>query len=384
MNPLSIYIHIPFCVSKCAYCDFISYRIGELEVKEGIHAYIEALKSEINSYKSILSQHEVKTIYFGGGTPSAIDGRYIHEIVDLIKMNATISNDVEITVEINPGTLNQDKMNHYLASGVNRISMGLQTTNDRLLTSIGRIHSTNDFITTYHAIREAGFKNISLDVMFGLPGQTIDDIDHAIRLISKLKPEHVSAYGLKIEEGTPLFYSYESGKVELPDEATERKMYHKIIRDLDEIGLKQYELSNFALPGYASKHNLTYWKNMPYLGLGVSSHSKVNQTRFANVSDINVYVENLKQKKSVLIESDYIDHFEDLFETIILRLRLNEGINIHEINDKYNIDFLVRYHPALIKLQEERLIDVSLSTIKLTEMGKDLANQVFLQFMIDM
>ena len=384
MNPLSLYIHIPFCVSKCAYCDFVSYRIGTLEKNEGIKAYIDALKTEIQQFASILMSHEIKTIYFGGGTPSAIDGAYIHDLIDTIKSYAAISEDVEITVEINPGTLNKEKINHYLASGVNRISMGLQTTNDRLLTSIGRIHSTNDFITTYNAIREAGFRNVSLDLMFGLPGQTLGDIDKALRLVETLKPEHVSAYGLKIEEGTPLYFSYEAGKIELPDEETERMMYHNIVRGLSELGINQYELSNFAKPGYESKHNLTYWKNMPYLGFGVSSHSKINQTRTANISEIKDYVEHLIRGKSILTDSDFIDPSEDLFETIILGLRLNSGLRIMEINTKYEIDFFERYRSVLDKLRDEQLIELGEEEVKLTDLGRDLANQVFLQFMMDM
>lgn len=384
MKPLSLYIHIPFCVSKCAYCDFVSYRIGESELNEGIKAYIDALKAEISLYSDLLSESIVETIYFGGGTPSAIDSKHIRDIISSVKRHTRFSENIEITVEVNPGTLDQVKMNDYLASGVNRISMGLQTANDHLLESIGRIHSTNDFLTSYQALIEAGFKNISLDLMFGLPGQKLQDIERAVKLVSSLGPKHVSAYGLKIEEGTPLYYAYEAGKVELPDEETERAMYHLIVSGLKEIGIEQYELSNFSVPGYESKHNLTYWKNRPYLGLGVSSHSKINHERFSNSSELVKYVETLKSGKLAIVEKDYIAPSEDLFETIILGLRLNEGIDMDEIGKRYAVDFRSLYSAVIEKCTRASLIEIDGSIIRLTELGRDLANQVFLDFMIDM
>lgn len=384
MKALSLYIHIPFCVSKCAYCDFVSHRIGASELNEGIKAYIEALKTEISSHSDLLAESLIETVYFGGGTPSAIDSKHIRDILNTLNSHTKLADNVEITVEVNPGTLDEMKMNDYLACGVNRISMGLQTSNDKLLESIGRIHSTNDFLTSYQALKDAGFLNISLDLMFGLPGQKLQDIERAIKLVSSLAPMHVSAYGLKVEEGTPLYYAYESGKVELPDEDTERDMYHLIVHSLKEIGLEQYELSNFAVPGFESKHNLTYWKNRPYLGLGVSSHSKINHERFSNSSELVKYVEALKSGKSAVVERDYIAPNEDLFETIILGLRLNEGIDMDEIGKRYGVDFRSLYSAVIDKCTRTSLIEINGSIMRLTELGRDLANQVFLDFMIDM
>ena len=231
---------------------------------------------------------------------------------------------------------------------------------------------------------EAGFHNISLDLMFGLPGQKLQDIERAVKLVSSLGPKHVSAYGLKIEEGTPLYYAYEAGKVELPDEEIERAMYHLIVSGLKEIGIEQYELSNFSVPGYESKHNLTYWKNRPYLGLGVSSHSKINHERFSNSSELVKYVESLKSGNLPIVERDYIAPSEDLFETIILGLRLNEGIDMDEIGKRYAVDFRSLYNAVIEKCTRASLIEIDGSTIRLTELGRDLANQVFLDFMIDM
>ena len=301
MNPLSLYIHIPFCVKKCAYCDFISHRMGEFEANKGIERYMASLKLELSHYTKVLAQSKIMTIYIGGGTPSAIEGALIHELIDFIKKFADVDKKAEITIEINPGTLTQEKLNHYLSAGINRVSMGLQTTNEALLTALGRIHSTNDFITTFNAVKLAGIDNISLDLMFGLPNQTLQDIENALSLVRTLKPAHVSAYSLKIEEGTPLFESYEAGEVTLPDEDLERDMYHAIEKGLKALGIEEYELSNFSLPGFESKHNLVYWKNQSYLGIGVSSHSKVSNTRLSNTSSIYRYMESLEaDRKSVV------------------------------------------------------------------------------------
>lgn len=382
MKSISIYLHIPFCVRKCSYCDFVSYSAKPFEENHGINRYFEAIKQELIRYKEKLSTYEVATIYLGGGTPSAVDGRLIHDLLNMIRASLNVTNDAEITIEVNPGTLTNDKLNHYKAAGINRVSMGLQTTNDQLLETIGRIHSTNDFITSYHALRDAGFNNISLDLMFGLPGQTLSDIDRAINLIDQLKPQHVSAYSLKIEEGTPLFDAYEKGSVQLPSEELEREMYHRINSKLRELGIYQYELSNYALPGWESKHNTVYWENKPYLGVGVSSHSKLDDVRFSNTSNIHEYMDSIQKGESVIIDSEPIDAEEDLFESIILGLRLNKGIQIDLLNERYAIDFETRYEKVLSSLIQDHLIIREGNTIKLTELGRDLANQVFLRFML--
>ena len=382
MKSISIYLHIPFCVRKCSYCDFVSYSAKPFEENHGINRYFDAIKQELIRYKEKLSTYEVATIYLGGGTPSAVDGRLIHDLLNMIRASLNVTNDAEITIEVNPGTLTHDKLNHYKAAGINRVSMGLQTTNDQLLETIGRIHSTNDFITSYHALRDAGFNNISLDLMFGLPGQTLSDIDRAIKLIDQLKPQHVSAYSLKIEEGTPLFDAYEKGSVQLPSEELEREMYHRINSKLRELGIYQYELSNYALPGWESKHNTVYWENKPYLGIGVSSHSKLDDVRFSNTSNIHEYMDSIQKGESVIIDSEPIDAEEDLFESIILGLRLNKGIQIDLLNERYAIDFETRYEKVLSSLIQDHLIIREGNTIKLTELGRDLANQVFLRFML--
>lgn len=377
MKSLSIYLHIPFCVSKCAYCDFVSYKASSEQI---IEDYMAHLIKEIAFYEDTLKASEIKTIYFGGGTPSSIDAKWIGKIIHTIKEQSTLSPDCEITIEVNPGTLTLDKINHYLAAGINRVSMGLQTSNDTLLQTIGRIHTTNDFIVTYQALREAGFNNINLDLMFGLPGQTLADIYHAIDLIRTLKPEHVSAYGLKLEEGTPMYEAYSKGLIKLVDEDLEREMYHTIDHELAKLHIYAYELSNFATAGFESKHNLVYWKNKPYLGFGVSAHSKLNGVRFGNCMTLKTYQEKIDQGEKPIVTEDIIEAEDEVFETIILGLRLNEGINMTDVGNLYRFNFREKYHAPLESLIKEGLIQISGETLVLTALGRDLANRVFLAF----
>lgn len=377
MKAISIYIHIPFCVSKCAYCDFVSYKPSSEKI---VDAYMSDLIEEIIMYEDVLRASEIKTIYFGGGTPSSIDSKWIIRVIQALKDRSPFAMDCEITLEVNPGTLTLEKINDYLSAGINRVSMGLQTSNDTLLKSIGRIHSSNDFITTYNALRDAGFKNISLDLMFGLPGQTLEDIRRSIALIHRLQPEHVSAYGLKLEEGTPMYEAYNNGRITLVDEAVEREMYHIIDRELNAQNINAYELSNFAKPGYESKHNLVYWKNQPYLGLGVSAHSKLNGVRFGNSMTLKDYQERITRGEKPIETKEVIDQEDDCFETIMLGLRLNVGINVLEINEKYSIHFMEKYKGVIKTLVDDSLVKIEGDTIKLTPLGRDLANRVFLAF----
>ena len=322
MKPLSIYLHIPFCVSKCAYCDFVSYKAVSEHM---IDDYMNHVLSEIALYHETLKSSEIKTIYFGGGTPSSVDAKWIGTLIHVLKTQSKLAPDCEITIEVNPGTLTLDKINHYLAAGINRVSMGLQTSNDTLLKTIGRIHTTNDFIVTYNALREAGFNNINLDLMFGLPGQTLEDIYHAIDLIQTLNPEHVSAYGLKLEEGTPMYEAYNKGLIQLVDEDLEREMYHTIDVELGKRQIHAYELSNFAKKGFESKHNLVYWRNKPYLGFGVSAHSKLNGVRFGNAMTLKTYQEKIDQGLKPIVSEEIIDAEDECFETIILGLQIGRA-----------------------------------------------------------
>lgn len=383
---LSLYIHIPFCHSKCSYCDFTSVPVGSpdkrsLESERLIDAYFTALHQELDTYAQDISKYSLHSLFFGGGTPSAVDASYITSLLEHIKRIAPFEEGAEVTLEANPGTLTDSKIKQYHEAGINRVSMGFQTSSNQLLSEIGRIHTLSDFEIAYARLIKGGIDNISMDLMFGLPHQTMADIEHTLAVVKAVNPRHISAYALKLEEGTPMYSAYESGAVVLPEETVEREMYHYIITRLKAMGLEQYEISNFAHPGFESQHNLVYWLNQPYLGLGVSAHSKMDSVRFANTDSIKTYIQKHQEGLDSVVDRETIYKAEDLFESIILGLRLNRGLNLQKINQQYQIDFKAKYKEKLIELERLGLIDMhEPNTLKLTTKGFDLSNQVFLSF----
>ena len=285
---LGIYIHIPFCIRKCYYCDFTSYTNKFSKVDE----YIKKLIEEINEYE--LSKYNITTIYIGGGTPSSIDSKYIIKILNEIKnkiyRNETKWEDIEITIELNPGTVTKNKLQDYKKAGINRLSIGLQSTNNEILKTIGRIHNYKDFLNIYELIKEVGFENYNIDLMIGLPNQKIQDIKKDLKEILKLNPNHISVYSLIVEEDTAIKDLIDKGKIKLPDEETERQMYWYIKNNLELKGYKHYEISNFAKSGKESKHNLNCWKQKGYIGIGLSACSFLNKERYGNENDISEYL----------------------------------------------------------------------------------------------
>ena len=301
---LGIYIHIPFCQHKCDYCDFISFSNKQNVVK----SYVEAVKKEINNYfqnKDFLDSYNISTIYIGGGTPSFIDSQYIVEIMNLLETkltrNQTKFEDMEITIEVNPGTVNQKKLEDYKKAKINRLSIGLQSTNNRILKEIGRIHTFEQFLETYRLANQVGFDNINVDLMIGLPNQRIDDVKESLKEIIKLKPTHISVYSLIIEEGTVIAQKIENHQLQEMDEDLERNMYWYVKNTLELNGYKHYEISNFAKEGKESKHNMNCWLQKEYIGIGVSAHSYVNGIRYANCETIEEYIDNMEVENSELI-----------------------------------------------------------------------------------
>jgi oxygen-independent coproporphyrinogen-3 oxidase len=379
-NKIGIYVHIPFCHSKCSYCDFVSFpRATEATVNR----YMNALFSEIQYWKENSPHATVNSIFIGGGTPSSISPEWIEKLMRHLSESFSIAEDAEISMEANPGTLTPDSIESYKRAGINRISLGLQSTQNEMLQTIGRMHSYETFLGSYQWLRAAGIDNINIDLIFGLPGQDLADWKKTLNKVMDLSPEHISAYALKVEEGTPMADWVTRGLVHLPDEDTEREMYHFAIKHLAEAGYAQYELSNFSRPGYLCRHNLIYWENKPYLGIGLAAHSKRFGIRFANTEDINEYCMQIEKGKDAVVEREPIDTDEDLFETIMLGLRLNRGLNIKQIDRQYGIVFLERYSDILKKLERESLIVKTADGIALTDLGRDLSNRVFLSFMND-
>lgn len=387
MREIGIYVHIPFCKQKCYYCDFKSYANKE----ELIEKYIKWLKYEIKEvgegnkldYENDLDELvTVKTIYIGGGTPSYLDSKYIKEIIEEIRENFKLADKVEITIEVNPGTVNKTKLLDYINSGINRISIGLQSTDNELLKRIGRIHKYEDFLQTYNMAREVGFKNINVDLMLALPGQTIAKLEKGLKQVIDLQPEHISLYSLIIEDGTKIEKMLKNNEITLPDENIERKMYWETKKVLEEAGYIHYEISNFAKEGYKSEHNWNCWSQKEYMGFGVAAHSYTNDVRFSNIDSIKEYIENYEQGN---VTDNFVFHEKQtqsskMKEYMMLGLRKIEGISIQEFKNKFVGNPLYIYRKELQKLVEEELIEIELDKIKLTKKGLDFANIVWEEF----
>lgn len=383
LNELGIYIHIPFCKQKCYYCDFVSYSNKCNEVKE----YIESLKKEIKEFD--FSNYKVTSIYIGGGTPSYIDSIYIVEILselkEKLKCNLIEFKDIEITIEVNPGTVDTKKLNDYKKSGINRLSIGLQSTKNDILKKIGRIHTYQEFLEIYKLAREIGFKNINIDLMIGIPGQKIEDLKNTLQDIIKLEPEHISVYSLIIEENTPIEKMLENGEIKLPDEDLERNMYWYVKNTLELNGYNHYEISNFAKLEKESRHNLNCWNQEEYIGFGVAAHSYLNDIRFSNTINVEEYIQHIENnRKEENIQIEESQSLEDKKnEFMMLGFRKIQGVDIARFKEKFIDNPIFLYREKLNKLVEEGLIEVDLNHIKLTNKGIDLANLVFEEFVDD-
>jgi len=373
MERLGIYIHIPFCKSKCFYCDFNSYANHE----ELVGAYVDALKKEINN---VSDNREVPSVYIGGGTPSYIDAKYITEILEVVKNRFNVENDAEITIEVNPGTIDENKLNLYKKVGINRISFGLQACQNRLLKSIGRIHTYEEAKNGYLLARKCGFNNISLDLMFGLPEQSMDDLKYSLEKIMELKPEHVSTYSLKVEENTVFGKLQKDGNLVLPDEELEREMYYCIKNELKKVGYEHYEISNFAKIGHQSRHNNSYWEGQDYLGFGAGASSLYKNTRRSNENDIEKYIEKILNTEKVFEIEEELDEKAKLSEAMILGLRKLNGVSKIDIKEKLGYDIMEVYFDEITKLLRLGLLFQEDDRIRLTDKGLDLANQVFMEF----
>ena len=377
---LGIYIHIPFCMQKCLYCDFVSY----INKSECVKEYINCMIKEIQSYD--FKKYNITTIYIGGGTPSFIESDYIKEIINVIQnkleKNDTRWEDIEITIEANPGTVTLEKLNDYKTAGINRISLGLQATQDRLLKQIGRIHNYKDFLEAYELLKRVGFNNINVDLMIGLPNQSIKDLKESLEKIIKLNPNHISVYSLIIEEGTPISKLLDEEKIKLPDEEIERQMYWYVKNKLELNGYNHYEISNFSKKGKESKHNLNCWKQKQYIGIGAAAHSYFKDIRYSNTNNIEEYIKNIKEnnieKNRKIEEKQTIEDKKNEF--MMLGFRMIEGVNIADFKAKFVDNPLYVYREKIKKLTDEGLIEVDLNNIKLTNKGLDLANVVFEEF----
>lgn len=378
MKEISLYIHIPFCISKCYYCDFSSFS----NMNHRVDDYINSLINELNLYKERLKEYSIKTIFIGGGTPSSIAPKHIYNILQFIHKNFNTDKLIEVTIEANPGTLDKEKVKLYKEAGINRVSMGVQTLDNELLKSIGRIHDVEDFYRSYETLRKGDIKNINVDLIFGLPNQTIDNVISSLEKVIELGVEHISYYGLILEEGTRLHKLYKEGKLSLPDEDTERLMYHKATEYLISHGYNHYEISNYALPNFECKHNLVYWDVEPYLGVGLSSHSNMENKRFFNTSNINIYIENLNKKVIPIENEEIIDKDTEIEEFCILGLRKISGIDKTQFKNRFGIEIEKIYQDTIDKHIKNGLILNDDNYIRLTKQGLDLSNLVEVDFLL--
>ncbi len=372
---IKLYLHIPFCVKKCAYCDFLSFPCMK---KEDISSYADALAKRIREKAKDFKDRTLDSVFIGGGTPSLLDEADFLKISDAVFESFNPSGNLEFTLEANPGTVNKSKLLSYIKGFVNRLSFGLQSTIKTELETIGRIHTYEDFLKSYELAREVGVDNINIDLMQALPYQTRESHEESLRRVLSLKPEHISAYSLILEENTPLF---DIDKSLLPNEDTERLMYHDALDILSEYGYERYEISNYAKPGFYCIHNIGYWECDDYLGLGLGASSLVDNVRFKETSNFSEFL-------SAPCERGFVDitklSLEDRVEEFMfLGLRMTEGISLVKFKERFNLDFLNVYEDVCKKHTENGLLEFynDNKNIRLTKKGLDLADYVMTDFM---
>jgi oxygen-independent coproporphyrinogen-3 oxidase len=376
LKEIGLYIHIPFCKSKCFYCDFNSFSGKE----DLISLYFDALKAEIGYYSGSLKDYCIKTVFIGGGTPSYVEAKYICQLMEACRGAFNIKEDAEISIEANPGTLDAEKLSFYKSKGINRLSLGLQASQDRLLGEMGRIHSRADYSHNFNLARKAGFENINIDIIFGLPGQTLNEWNQTVSDVVKSGSEHVSCYSLRIEEETIFGQRFKNGTLLPADDELDRSMYYFAIEKLMEHERIHYEISNFAKPGYECRHNLIYWKAEEYLGIGAGAHSYLQGIRFNNVYGIERYVSAISKGQIPKENQQLIDINEKMAEFMILGLRLVAGINTEEFKERFGLNIFSVFGRKLEKLNKKQLIELDGRKIRLTPVGLDLANQAFMEF----
>ena len=410
---LELYIHIPFCVRKCNYCDFLSFPAG----KEIVERYVRALEEEIRrTGEAVYGQNgrpgetvygqngrpeeavygragggktevrpgsapKISTVFVGGGTPSVLEPEQIRNLFSCLRESFLLEADAEISMEGNPGTLNREKLSVCREAGINRLSLGLQSADDGLLQTLGRIHTWEQFLYNYQDARQAGFRNINIDLMSSLPGQSLENYVKTLETVTALEPEHISSYSLILEEGTPFFASEEIRR-QLPDENTDREMYEKTKEILHEKGYERYEISNYAKPGFACRHNLGYWDEVPYLGLGLGASSYYKNARFSNETDIRTYMEN--PFVPFLGRNDYecCDEKSRMEDYMIFGLRKMAGVSLSRFEKEFGTAAEEIYGGVIVRYVGMGLLVLEGDRLRLTPAGIDVSNRIFEDFLL--
>ena len=411
---LELYVHIPFCVRKCAYCDFLSFPSEECERA----SYVDALVTEIKGQKDNFKDYLVSTVFLGGGTPSLLREEDTARIFYSLRENFDISGSAEITMEVNPGTVTAKKAAEWRACGVNRLSIGIQSTDDDELKMLGRIHTFQEFLDTWKTVREEGFDNINIDLISAIPGQTLMSWEKTLRTAAGLEPEHISSYSLIIEEGTPFYKLYgeaeracgkaggdslRSPALPLPDEDTERGIYKATADILEEYGYHRYEISNYAKEGYECRHNLGYWERKEYLGLGLGASSLINEQRFHNTEDMERYLKlfgtdsgkeagkfftvkdremTLSPNEEIYEDIEKLSFCEQIEEFMFLGLRKMKGVSRTEFQKRFGRTLEDVYAGRIMKLAGQGLVEKAGDDLRLSERGIDVSNYVFAEFLL--
>lgn len=382
-NNLELYVHIPFCVKKCDYCDFLSFRADRRTQED----YVKALLSEIEEYGRQMTEYEVSTIYIGGGTPSWLEQNLMLAVLEQLQQSFSIRNDAEISIECNPGTMTKDKLTAYRRAGINRLSIGLQSADDAELQCLGRIHTYEQFLKMYEMARGSGFSNINVDLISGLPGQTADKFAQTLHQVIRLKPEHISAYALIIEKGTPFYERYKFDAVRqeagmktevLPDEDEAYRIYKMTQYLLTQAGYEQYEISNYARAGYACRHNIGYWTRENYLGLGLGAASLIGNVRYSNTRDIYSYIKGERR-----VEENLIEKKAQMEEFMFLGLRQTKGVTRGDFEQSFGIPMEAVYRDVMEGLKAQGLLTIAGGRVALTDKGLDLSNYAMAKFLLE-
>lgn len=382
---IGIYIHIPFCTNKCYYCNFVSYA----NLDNLIEKYIDAVCIEILKNAEILSEYNIKTVYFGGGTPSYINEKYIEKIMNTLKLfskssEKNIEEFTEVTIEVNPNSASFEKLFAYRNCGINRLSIGVQSTHDSVLKNIGRVHNHKDIIAVLENANKAGFNNISVDIIYPLPDLSLDMFNNTLQelksYVKNYNVKHISVYNLEIHENTKLDFLLKEDFLSLPDEEEEYKMKELLEKELTSINFEKYEISNYSLKGFDSKHNLMYWKQEKYLGFGAGASSFFYGSRYKNIDDVSEYIDSIENDKSVVCEKEELDKLSLMKEYIILNLRLTSGISLNEFKRKFNKDIFELFKEEFDYFINNGLIIYKDNKLYLSKRGKEVANLVWEKF----
>lgn len=376
---LELYVHIPFCIRKCLYCDFLSAPADETT----IHAYMKALQEEIRESAADFGDYIVVSVFVGGGTPSIAWTKDMEDVLATIKQNFVLAEDAEITIEVNPGTVDDEKLKSYRAAGINRLSIGLQSARDEELFRIGRIHTWQQFLDCYKAAVAAGFENVNVDVMSALPGQNLEQYLETLQKVLELRPgvTHISAYSLIVEEGTKLYEKVQNGEWQEPDEELDRLMYCRTKEILSQAGYQRYEISNYAKPGFECRHNCGYWQRREYIGFGIGAASFVSQRRFQNSADLLQYIQTPTECREA---EQKLSLQEQMEEFMFLGLRMTEGVSLKEFEQQFHVSMRQVYENVINQERKDGLLEYrdSGKRLALTERGLDLSNYCMHKFLL--